>query len=72
MSILGNTHFLVKLLLSSFDVFHLHSFLAHDRTERGLIIIITTPCLNESKKKALIRLVKKEEHHLSQATKLLF
>lgn len=41
------SYFLVKLLFSSLDMLHLHSFLTHDRTKRWLIIIITGPCLGE-------------------------
>lgn len=45
--LLGNSYFLVKLLFSSLDMLHLHSFLAHDWTEKRLIIVITSPCLGE-------------------------
>ena len=43
------TYFLVKLLLSSLDVLHLHGFLAHDGTERRLVVFITVPRLGESR-----------------------
>lgn len=41
------TYFLVKLLFTSLDVLHLHSFLTHDGTERRLITFITIPCLGD-------------------------
>lgn len=43
------SYLLVKLLLSSLDVLHLHSFLTHDRTEGRLIIIIRSPRLGEKR-----------------------
>lgn len=43
----GMSYFLVKLLFSSLDMLHLHSLLAHDGTENGLIIVITCPGLSK-------------------------
>lgn len=50
----GNkSYFLVKLLFSSLDVLHLHCFLTHDRTERRLIVVISSPCLGERRAKQM-------------------
>lgn len=56
MKIRNKSYFLIKLLFSSLNVLHLHSFLTHDRTERRLIIIITSPRLVQRREKDLLKI----------------